>query len=251
MTGMVEGKVVIVTGGGAGIGRAAAIAFAREGGKVVVADIDRKGAEETVAAIVALGGTAAFVPCDVTSAADAQALVQRTVDLYGRLDCAHNNAGISGALVLTTDLTEADFDRTIAVNLKGVWLCMKYEIAQMLKQGEGGAIVNTSSGAGLVGIPHASAYTASKHGVVGLTKAAALEYAKETIRINAICPGMVRTPMTAGIAPDMLKTFEETQPNGRTAEPEEIAEAALWLCSERASFVSGTSLAVDAGSTAD
>jgi NAD(P)-dependent dehydrogenase (short-subunit alcohol dehydrogenase family) len=248
VAGLVEGKIAVVTGGGSGIGRAAAVAFAREGASVVVADVDVAGGEETAAMV---GEAATFVACDVTSADDVQALVRRCVELHGRLDCAFNNAGISGALAPTNELSEEDFDRTIAVNLKGVWLCMKHEIAQMLAQGGGGAIVNTSSGAGILGVPYTSAYTASKHGVVGLTRSVALEVVKQGIRVNAVCPGMVRTPMVADVPPDLLAVFEQTQPGGRIAEPEEVAEAAVWLCSDRASFVSGVPLPVDAASSAD
>jgi NAD(P)-dependent dehydrogenase (short-subunit alcohol dehydrogenase family) len=248
VAGLVEGKIAVVTGGGSGIGRAAAVAFAREGASVVVADVDVAGGEETAAMV---GEAATFVACDVTSADDVQALVRRCVELHGRLDCAFNNAGIAGALAPTNELSEEDFDRTIAVNLKGVWLCMKHEIAQMLAQGGGGAIVNTSSGAGILGVPYTSAYTASKHGVVGLTRSVALEVVKQGIRVNAVCPGMVRTPMVADVPPDLLAVFEQTQPGGRIAEPEEVAEAAVWLCSDRASFVSGVPLPVDAASSAD
>jgi NAD(P)-dependent dehydrogenase (short-subunit alcohol dehydrogenase family) len=250
MMGMVEGKVALVTGAAAGIGRASALLFAQEGATVVVSDVDTQGGEETTALIHAAGGTASFLRCDVNDAADVEGLVRETVARYGRLDCAHNNAGISGTLVRTAELSDADFDQTMSVNLRGVWLCLKHEIAQMLQQG-GGTIVNTSSGAGLVGIPHASAYTASKHGVVGLTRSVALEYVRDGIRVNAICPGMVRTPMVASIPPDLMAQYEQTQPIGRLAEPDEIAQAAIWLCSARASFVTGVALAVDGGSTID
>jgi NAD(P)-dependent dehydrogenase (short-subunit alcohol dehydrogenase family) len=246
--GLVEGKVALVTGAGSGIGRASALAFAREGASVVVVDVDPAAGEETARLI---GDGATFVSCDVASAADVESLVQRAVDLHGRLDCAHNNAGITLGFARVADVAEEDFDRTIAVNLKGVWLCMKYEIAQMLKQEGGGAIVNTASIAGLIGSPRTSAYTASKHGVVGLTKTAALEYLRDGIRINSVCPGMTRTSMVAALSPEELKTFEARQPSGRLADPNEIAEAAVWLCSDRASFVSGASLPVDAGASAD
>jgi NAD(P)-dependent dehydrogenase (short-subunit alcohol dehydrogenase family) len=203
MSGRLDGKVALVTGGGSGIGRATALAFAREDAKVVVADIAVEGGEATVRMIQEARGEALFLKADVSKAAEVQALVQRAVETYGRLDCAHNNAGVEGssgvAPTPTADLTEAHWDYTINVNLKGVWLCMKYEIPQMLSQG-GGAIVNTASILGLVGIPMVAAYVASKHGVVGLTKTAALEYAQAGLRINAVCPGFIRTPMVERFA---------------------------------------------------
>jgi NAD(P)-dependent dehydrogenase (short-subunit alcohol dehydrogenase family) len=251
VSGLVEGKVALVTGAGTGIGRASALAFAREGASVVVVDVDTEGGEETVRLIGEQGGTAAFVACNVTAAAEVEAVVRRTVELYGRLDCAHNNAGITAGFARTAEVAEADFDRTIAVNLKGVWLCLKYEIAQMLTQEKRGAIVNTASVSGLVGSPNTSAYTASKHGVVGLTKTAGLEYLRDEIRVNAVCPGMTRTSMVEALSPEDLKVFEARQPVGRLADPNEIAEAVVWLCSDRASFVSAVAFPVDAGASAD
>lgn len=249
MTGQLDGKVALITGGSSGIGRASALAFAREGAKVVVADVLVDGGQETVRLIQAAGGQGLFIKTDVSKAAEVEALIKQTVATYGRLDCAYNNAGVEGTFVTTTEYTEADWDRVIAINLKGVWLCMKYEIAQMLQQG-GGAIVNTASGAGLVGVAGLSAYVASKHGVVGLTKTAALEYAKAGIRVNAVCPGVIETPMVARLTnsrPDLGEALVAGEPMGRVGKPEEIAEAAVWLCSDAASFVTGHAMSVDGG----
>lgn len=249
MTRLVEGKVALVTGGGSGIGRATALTFAREGAKVVVADVVVAGGEETARLIKAAGGEAIFVKADMAKAAEVEALVQKAVATYGRLDCAHNNAGVEGATGKTADYNEADWDRVISINLTGVWLCMKYEILQMLKQG-GGAIVNTASDAGLLGVPQMPAYVASKHGVVGLTKTAALEYAKSGIRVNAVCPGVIKTPMVeriTGQRPGRAERMIAAEPIGRMGKPEEIAEAVVWLCSEAASFVTGLPMPVDGG----
>ena len=249
MAGRLDGKIALVTGGSSGIGRASALAFAREGAKVVVADVTAEGGQETVRLIKEAGGEARFLKVDVARAAEVETLITQTVAAYGRLDCAYNNAGIEGAFVSTTEYPEADWDRVLAINLKGVWLCMKYEIAQMLQQG-GGAIVNTASGAGLVGVAGLSAYVASKHGVVGLTKTAALEYAKAGIRVNAVCPGVIQTPMVARLTsqrPEMAEALVAAEPMGRTGKPEEIAEAVVWLCSEAASFVTGHAMSVDGG----
>lgn len=249
MARLVDGKIALVTGGGSGIGRATALTFAREGAKVVVADVVVAGGEETVRLIKAAGGEASFVKADMAKAAEVEALVQKAVATYGRLDCAHNNAGIEGATGKTADYNEADWDRVISINLTGVWLCMKYEILQMLKQG-GGAIVNTASDAGLLGVPQMPAYVASKHGVVGLTKTAALEYAKSGIRVNAVCPGVIKTPMVeriTGQRPGRAERMTAAEPIGRMGKPEEIAEAVVWLCSEAASFVTGLPMPVDGG----
>lgn len=249
MAGRLDGKIALVTGGGSGIGQATALVFAREGAKVVVSDIVVAGGEATVQQIKAAGGEAVFVKADVSKAADVEVLVKKTVETYGRLDCAFNNAGIEGGVKFTVECTEAEFDRTIAVNLTGVWLCMKYEIQQMLSQG-GGAIVNTASVAGLVGFPGLPDYVASKHGVVGLTKTAALEYAKAGIRVNAVCPGVIQTPMVergAQKAPGFDEMALTMEPVGRFGQPSEIGEAVVWLCSDAASFVTGLPMAVDGG----
>ena len=248
MEGQFDGKVALVTGGNWGIGRATAIQFAREGARVVIAARRAPEGEATVAAIREVGGEATFVQTDVACAASVQALVQRTVETYGRLDFALNNAGERGSRTPTADYDEAEWDRLIDINLKGVWLCMKFEIPEMLKQG-GGAIVNTSSIGGLIGSTGV-AYIASKHGVVGLTKTAALEYAKSGIRVNSVCPGMVLSPRWAEALQNdasLAERVAETHPIGRAGRPEEIAEAVIWLCSEAASFVTGHAMAIDGG----
>ncbi|MCE3605641.1 SDR family oxidoreductase [Massilia sp. P8910] len=247
-----EGKVVLVTGAAGGIGRAAAVAFGRAGACVVVADTSVDGGHATAAMIVENGGKALFVQCNVTRATEVEALIDKTVAYYGRLDCAFNNAGIEEEHLPLADAEEALFDRIMNVNVKGTWLCMKYEIRQMLKQG-GGTIVNTASVAGLVGAPTQPIYAASKHAVVGMTKTAAAEYAREGIRINSVCPGVVNTPMMGRALerePLREKKLRNVHPMGRFAEPAEIANAAMWLCSEHSSFVTGHQLAVDGGLTA-
>lgn len=252
MAGLLQDKISIVTGVASGIGRAAALLFAREGASVVAADVTADQGEAVVKQIKGDGGRAVFVRCDIAKAADVEALVASAVKTYGRLDCAFNNAGIIGKLARTAEETEENFDRIILIDLKGPWLCMKYEILQMLKQGKGGAIVNTASAAGLIGSHGMPTYTAAKHGVVGLTRTAALEYAKAGIRINAVCPGVVDTPMTQGIMAQHPRMAQATtaMPIGRECRPEEIAEAAVWLCSDGASFVTGHAMAVDGGLTA-
>jgi NAD(P)-dependent dehydrogenase (short-subunit alcohol dehydrogenase family) len=245
-----EGKVALVTGGGSGIGRETALTFARRGAHVVIADVNAAGGAETLRQIAAAGGEAAFVLTDVSQGHQVEAMVQLAVTRFGRLDMAFNNAGIEGKVGTSTiDYSEEDWDRVIQVDLKGVWLCMKYEITQMLRQGSG-AIVNTSSIAGLVGLTGSSPYVASKHGVIGLTKTAALEYAQQGIRVNAVCPGVVRTPLVERIIGDVEgreQQYMEAQPIGRMGAPLEIAEAVLWLCSDAASFVTGHALSVDGG----
>ena len=249
MAGWLTGKVALVTGAGSGIGRASALAFAREGAKIVVADVVVDGGEETVSMIKKTGGEASFIKADVAKAAEVEALINTAVATYGRLDCAHNNAGIAGRSATVADDTEENWDRILAINLKGVWLCMKYEIPQMLKQGSG-AIVNTASDAGLIAVRRGGAYVASKHGVVGLTKTAALEYAKAGIRVNAVCPGPIDTPMLqrgASLRPQIIEKMAAAQPVGRLGQPQEIAEAVVWLCSDAASFVTGQAMPVDGG----
>ena len=246
MAGLVAGKVALVTGGGSGIGRQACLVFCREGAQVVVSDVTVEGGEETLSLIKQAGGEAVFIKADVAQAAEVEALVAKTVEAYGRLDCAYNNAGIAGRTARVAEDTEENWERIFSINLKGVWLCLKYEIAHMLKQG-GGAIVNTASGAGLIGVRRTGAYVASKHGVVGLTKTAALEYAKANIRVNAVCPGPIDTPMLRGASERVIDAMAAAQPNGRLGQPQEIAEAVVWLCSDAASFVTGHPMPVDGG----
>ena len=251
MAGSLDGKTALVTGGGSGIGRAASLAYAKEGARVVVADVNVEGGEETVQMIKEAGGEAILVHADVSKPEDTKAMVDQAVEAFGSLDCAFNNAGIGGGRdrLLTADYLEEDWDRVISINLKGVWLCMKAEIPQMLKQG-GGAIVNTASIAGLVGLTGTIAYVAAKHGVTGLTKAAAMEYAKSGIRVNAVCPGYIHTPLVQRTF-DANEGYEERvaarHPIGRLGEPEEIAQAVVWLSSDAASFVTGHNMPVDGG----
>lgn len=252
MAGIMEGEIALVTGGGSGMGRAAAQIFAREGARVIVSDVDVASGEETVARITEAGGEAVFVACDVTREADVEALISAAVSRYGRLDCAFNNAGIRGDLRRIAKLSLDDFERLYAVNQKGVWLCMRREIQQMLEQG-GGAIVNNASTAGLVGVEALSGYAASKHAVIGMTRTVALEYATRNIRVNAVCPGAIKTPMLDGVInekPEIEQALIDYEPMRRLGKPEEVAEAAVWLCSDRASFVTGQALAVDGGLTA-
>jgi NAD(P)-dependent dehydrogenase (short-subunit alcohol dehydrogenase family) len=246
------GKVVLVTGGAGGIGRAIALAFGRAGASVVVADINIDGGHATAAMIVEQGGKALFVQCNVTRASEVETLVDKAISYYGRLDCAVNNAGIAEEHGLLADAEDAQFDRIMGVNVKGVWLCMRQELRQMSSQGSG-VIVNVASAAGLVASPTHAIYSASKHAVVGLTKTAAVEYARSGIRINSLCPGAVRTPMLARAMERENATerkLKAAHPIGRFAEVGEIANAALWLCSEQSSFVTGHQLVVDGGLTA-
>jgi NAD(P)-dependent dehydrogenase (short-subunit alcohol dehydrogenase family) len=254
MAGLVDGKVALVTGGGNGIGREAALLFAREGARVAVADYEAESAAQTVALINGNGGQAISLSGDVTIAAQVKAMLDGTIAAYGRIDCAFNNAGIAGHQVeatgqLTHEWSEQSFDRMIAVNLKGVWLCMKHEIPAMLAHG-GGAIVNTASVAGLLGLRTSSAYVAAKHGVIGLTKTAAVEFAEQAIRVNAVCPGYIETRMTAPSRESRSAAVIARTPMRRYGQPREIAEMVVWLCSDRATYVTGAAYEVDGGMTA-
>src|SRR3954469_20011611 len=251
MAGLLDGKSALITGGGGGIGRATALALAGEGGRVAVADVSAEAAGETVAQGNAAGGQAISLSGDVTRDADVRAMIEGVVGTYGRLDCAFNNAGIAGWQVeaagkKTAEWSEEAFDRMIGVNLKGVWLCMRHELPQMEAQG-GGNIVNTGSIAGLVGLPTSSAYVAAKHGVLGLTKTAALEYADSGIRVNAVCPGYIETRMTEEVRRRRGDAIMRNTPMGRMGQPGEIAEMVVWLLSERASYVTGAAYNVDGG----
>jgi NAD(P)-dependent dehydrogenase (short-subunit alcohol dehydrogenase family) len=251
---MLEGKSALITGAGSGIGRAAALAFVREGAWVAAADRNLDAAKATVAAIEAMGGEAVAIACDVTEDMQVAAMVAAAVNAFGGLDCAFNNAGVApyqlnSAGVLTADLEEASWLGLIDVNLHGVWRCLQHEVAQMRKQG-GGAIVNTASILGLIGSGGAAAYVASKHAVVGLTKAAAIDHAPENIRVNAVCPGYIETPMTEETVRRRGEALMARVPMARMGKPEEIAEAVVWMCSDRAGFVTGSCWQVDGGYTA-
>lgn len=251
--GLVSGMVALVTGSAAGIGRAAALKFAEEGAKVVVSDVNSDGGNDTVALVRQRGGDAVFVEADVTRVADVEALVARIADQYGRLDCACNNAGIEGKVIPLAEQLEDDFDRVMSVNAKGIFLCLKYEIGHMVENG-GGAIVNIASVAGLVGFPGLGPYVASKHAINGLTKNAALEYAKLGVRVNSICPGGIETRMldslvtqASGGQMGTREMMDPLHPIGRIGKPNEVAELIVWLCSARASFVNGANIVVDGG----
>ncbi len=244
-----DGKVAIVTGGSFGIGQAAAIAFAKRGAKLVIADWMEDKENETMNQIKNAGGDGIFIKCDVSNSNDVKNMIEKTIAHYGRIDYAFNNAGIEGHMATTHECTEDNWDKTIGVNLKGVWLCMKHEIPYMLKLNKG-VIVNCASVAGLNGFPGLPAYVATKHGVVGLTKTAALEYAKLGIRVNAVCPGVIHTSMIdrlTGKEKEVEKQFTAMEPVGRMGTPEEVAEAVVWLCSDAASFVTGIAMPVDGG----
>jgi NAD(P)-dependent dehydrogenase (short-subunit alcohol dehydrogenase family) len=253
MKGVLEGRVALVTGAGSGIGRACALAMAAEGARVVVSDITPAGGEETVAEIRRHGGEAIFTRCDVSKSAEVVALVQSATKQFGRLDCACNNAGIGGVNALTGDYPEDSWEQVIGVNLTGVWLCTKHEIAAMLEHG-GGSIVNMASILGTVGFAGAVAYVSAKHGVLGLTKTTAIEYATRGIRVNAVCPGFIETPMLehAGISKgtEIYDAIAGLHPMKRMGTPAEVAGLVVWLCSEASSFVTGTSMLVDGGYTA-
>ena len=244
-----EGKVALVTGGTSGIGRETAVLFAKRGARVVVAGRRENEGNETVELIRSAGGEGMFVPTDVSQASDVKAVVEKTVEAFGGLDYAFNNAGTEGNWVPIVEQSEEDWDRTIAINLKGTWLCLKFELKQMLKQSRGGAIVNMSSVAGFIGGHGVATYSATKHGVLGLTKSAALEVAKTGIRVNAVCPAVIETAMAERLfgLPDAHKRSLGLHPMGRFGKPSEVAEAVVWMCSGAASFMTGQSLVLDGG----
>lgn len=246
------GRVALVTGASSGIGRAAAHAFAAAGYTTVLADLDEQEGREAIAECEREAATCRFIRCDVSNETSVRSLIADVVSTYGRLDAAFNNAGIEGAQAPTGECTTENFDRVLGVNLRGVFLCMREELQQMTKQEAGGAIVNCSSVAGLVGFAGIPAYVASKHGVVGLTRNAALEYAQQNIRVNAVCPGAIETPMLDRLMASGVprETIVATEPVGRIGQPAEIAAAAVWLCSPAASFITGQAIAVDGGWTA-
>ena len=249
-----DGKVALVTGAGSGIGRASALAFGRAGARVVVSDVDPVGGAETVRRIEEAEGEARFIKADVSDEGQVEALVDGCLESFGRLDYAHNNAGIGEQAASLHSTERRAFERVLAVNVIGVWLCLKYEAPVMLKQPGGGAIVNTASLAGLIGFANHVAYSTSKHAVIGITRTAALEYARRGIRVNAVCPAFIKTPMVEGLMASDSRLSEERlasmQPMGRIGTPEEVAEAVVWLCSDAAAFITGIALPIDGGTTA-
>jgi len=242
-----KSRVALVTGGASGIGRAAALTFAREGARVIIADLDDAG-EDAARQICEAGGEARFISTDVSKLPDVEHLISQTIETFGQLDCAFNNAGIFGRSAQLADFAEEDWDRVININLKGVWLCMKYEIPHM--QSRGGSIVNASSVSGLVGSKSSPLYAASKHGVTGLTRTAALQYARDNIRVNCVCPGAIQTPMLEHIFslnPANREKYTAAAPIGRLADPQEVAEVVIWLCTDASAYVTGVALPVDGG----
>ena len=253
MSGLVEGKIALVTGAGSGIGRASALAFVREGAKVLVADVNDSAGEETVKLIQQAGGEAVYQHCDISNEAEVEAMVARAVEAFGRLDCAYNNAGAPGKGSSIVDDTVENFDFNYAINLKGAWLSMKHVARQLIAQGDGGAIVTTSSFAGLEGVRNSGAYVAAKHGVIGLTKTGAIELASKNIRVNAICPGPIGTALLKSAIGENAAArdhMEKMTLLRRFGEPSEIANAAVWLCSAQASYVTGVAFPVDGGMAA-
>ena len=249
MTDLLEGKVAVITGAAGGIGRASALTFAREGASVVLADIAEDGLAETARLVSQAGGDAVMIPTDVTRREDVVALVALALERHGRLDCAFNNAGIPGGTTPFAELGDEQFQRIMDINVHGAWMCTQEEIKAMLETG-GGSIVNASSGLGMIAAPHVAAYVTSKHAVLGLTRAAALDYPRQGIRVNAVLPGVVDTAMPQEMfaaSPGAVDAIGEHSPMGRLARPEEVAEAAAWLCSDRASYVNGHGLVVDGG----
>jgi NAD(P)-dependent dehydrogenase (short-subunit alcohol dehydrogenase family) len=245
-------KVVLVTGGSSGIGRATALACGREGARVVVSDLNEAGAEETVAMIASAGGVGRFIKADVTDAGQVETLVKETVRTYGRLDCAHNNAGITGGAFLTGQYPEEEWNNVVRINLTGIFLCMRFELEQMAAQ-QSGAIVNTSSGAGLRGLPYQCAYSATKHAVIGLSKTAAVEYAKKGIRVNVLCPGFIDTGLTKQVIAKkahLEDKYKALVPMGRFGNEDEVSETVVWLFSDASSFVTGHTMVIDGGASA-
>ncbi len=248
-----RGKVAIITGASSGIGKATALEFSKQGVKVALADINDQAGNNLVNQIETNQGEAIFIKTDVSDLAQVKNLVTQTTGTFGRIDYAFNNAGIEGEQTSTAESNKETWKNVIDVNLKGVWACLKYEIPEMLKNENGGAIVNCSSVAGSIGFPNLAPYVASKHGVIGLTRTAALEYAEKNIRVNAVCPGVIKTPMVdrvTGGDPELEKQYAEMSPMNRMGKPEEIAKAVVWLCSDEASYITGETLTIDGGMTA-